>query len=74
VVSIFTELKETELGLAYISKGRAYTLSKIIDEFAGFHCPQLVGKPKIFFFFDQGIKKDGGYDKKAEVIITTIRL
>jgi hypothetical protein len=59
---------ETDDGLACVTRERSYTLSRIIDEFAGVHCPQLVGKPKIFLFLDHGVKKDGENETKTMVI------
>jgi hypothetical protein len=34
-------------------------LSTVIDTFNGINCPQLAGKPKLFFFLDRGVRKDG---------------
>jgi hypothetical protein len=59
VLCLLTELRETLLGLACEFNGRNLAVGEIIDNFSGLKCPQLIGKPKLFFVLDQGTKRDG---------------
>jgi hypothetical protein len=56
VVCILAQLVETDAGLALLNGG--LLLSAIVDEFSGSKCKHLCGKPKLFFFLDEGNKQD----------------
>jgi hypothetical protein len=79
VLCILTILQETTLGLSCQTKGKVLYLSEIVDSFSGLNCPQLVGKPKLFFFLDQNsagidaqVKIDGGYRNQVYFIISNL--
>jgi hypothetical protein len=58
VVCILAQLVETDSGLALLNGGDCLLLSAIVDEFSGPKCKHLCGKPKLFFFLDEGNKQD----------------
>jgi hypothetical protein len=49
---------ETDMGLALLNGGDCVLLSAVVDEFSGPKCKHLIGKPKLFFFLDEGNKQD----------------
>lgn len=56
MVCVLATLVETIAGLAFVSGADCVLLSGIVDAFS---CrKELVGKPKLFFFLDDGTKKD----------------
>jgi len=67
VLCVLGKLKESELGILVENKAESLQLSKIVGEFNGTNCPKLVGKPKLFFAIDQGIKTDGNVTEKVKI-------
>jgi hypothetical protein len=58
VVCILAQMVETDSGLALLNGGDCLLLSAIVDELSGPKCKDLCGKPKLFFFLDEGTKQD----------------
>jgi hypothetical protein len=76
---LLTNLKESEMGLCCEVKGRDLYLSEIVDAFSGLICPQLAGKPKLFFFLDQNaadidpqLKIDGDHVDKVSIFLCSL--
>jgi hypothetical protein len=59
ILCILAELEETSAGLCYRDGNQLISLSTIVDRFCGQKCLPLIGKPKIFFFLDEGTRTDG---------------
>jgi hypothetical protein len=59
-VCVLASLKEDpEGGLVFLaSKDRAVSLGAVVNAFSGDQCPRLQGRPKLFFFLDQGVTED----------------
>jgi len=62
---VLAKLRESELGLIVEIGEDLIQLGKIVGEFNGKNCPKLIGKPKLFFALDQGIKTDGKSKEKV---------
>jgi hypothetical protein len=58
VLCILSKLLETDAGLASSYENQCVSLSQIVDEFSGLKCSYLIGKPKMFFFLDDGTTQD----------------
>jgi len=71
VLCVLAKLRESELGLIVENGEASFQLSKIVGEFNGTKCPKLIGKPKLFFALDQGIKTDGNSKVKVEKVKTS---
>lgn len=59
ILCILAELEETSTGLCYKNENQFIPLSAVVDRFCGQKCLALIGKPKIFFFLDEGSRTDG---------------
>jgi hypothetical protein len=57
VICVLTHLKETDSGLAMMGE-KCILLSQIMNELSGRNCKNLIGKPKLLFFIDEGTKQD----------------
>jgi hypothetical protein len=67
VLCVLAQLKETESGLALIGE-KCILLSQIMDAVSGQNCKNLIGKPKLLFFIDEGTKQDhSGPNKEIKV-------
>jgi hypothetical protein len=71
ILCILAELEETSAGLCYRDGNKLISLSAIVDRFCGQRCLPLIGKPKIFFFLDEGSRTDG---KKHELVVGILAL
>jgi hypothetical protein len=68
VMCVLGEIQEqNDVGLICKESGSTLAMSKIVDGFSGAQCPQLLGKPKFFFFLDQGTEKDCGKREQIHV-------
>jgi len=68
VLCVLGTLKESWQGLIIEIGGKSMRLSKLVNQYIGSKCPQLIGKPKLFFFVDRGMKTDGNNANKVYII------
>jgi hypothetical protein len=68
VLCILAELEETSAGLCYRDGNQLIPLSAIVDKFCGQKCTPLIGKPKLFFFLDEGSRADGKQQEHELVV------
>jgi hypothetical protein len=61
-------------GLNYVANNKFHPLYDIVDNFNAHHCPELQGKPKIFFFLDEGTDSDDTKLEQQEVVIVHAQL
>jgi len=67
ILCVLAQLKETASGLALLGE-KCVLLSQIMDEVSGQKCKNLIGKPKLLFFIDEGTKQDNsGTNTEAKV-------
>lgn len=59
VICVLGQLREEKAGLSFLyGQQQCIPLVEIVDRFSGSNCKHLVGKPKLFFFLDDGTKLD----------------
>jgi hypothetical protein len=58
VLCVLAQLKDTDAGLALLAGKECILLSHLVDEFSARKCQNLIGKPKLLFFLDEGTKQD----------------
>jgi hypothetical protein len=59
IVCILAKLALSEDGgLNYVASNKFHSLCEIVDNFNTHQCPELQGKPKLFFFLDEGTDSD----------------
>jgi hypothetical protein len=58
VFCVLARLVETSDGLFIENQKFLISVSRIVESFSIAKCPELVGKPKIFFFLDIGNQSD----------------
>lgn len=67
ILCVLAQLKETDSGLSLMGE-KCIPLSEIVDELSGHKCKNLIGKPKLLFFIDEGTKQDhSGLTAEAKV-------